>query len=130
MKLGPHDCTPEFALKIARYPIEAFKTLVGGSPDRNIRTIRDMRTEAALAVFTPNFHDGWTPAMESACDAALAAFLKDLKPIGLKPEEFDELVKVHPDVIGIPVYQRGDDAKTVWPKYQSAQGNHDYDYKD
>jgi hypothetical protein len=43
------------------------------------------------------------------------------KPLRLDPEAFDKIVKDNPDIVGIPVYQRGDDPKMLWPKKLASQ---------
>lgn len=42
--------------------------------------------------------------------------------IPLDAERFDEIAKAQPALIGIPVYQRGDDASIVWPKPSARTG--------
>lgn len=34
----------------------------------------------------------------------------------LDPEIFDDIIESMPEIIGIPVYHRGDDRSVVWPR--------------
>lgn len=73
--MGQIQRTPEFEKRVREQaaqfgPYIALRTLMGGDPDCNRRTIYNILTENRVSVFNDGM-EVWTAEMQSALDAAL-----------------------------------------------------------